>query len=140
MTKLKTILGLAAALVLPGMAQEIPKVLPIGSDLPGFSLPATDGKTYSQADFKDAKLLCVIFTCNHCPDSVAAAARMEAIHQDYKNKGVSLIAVNGNNAESLTPDELGYSPFSDSFEEMTPFAKDYGWTMPYLYEDRKSVV
>ena len=137
MMKLTTILGLAAALVLPVMAQEIPKVLPIGSDLPAFSLPGIDGKTYTPAAFKDAKLLCVIFTCNHCPDSVAAAARMEAIHQDYKNKGVSLIAVNGNNAESLTPDELGYSPFSDSFEEMTPFAKDYGWTFPYLYDGEK---
>ncbi len=137
MMKLTTILGLAAVLVLPVMAQEIPKVLPIGSDLPAFSLPGIDGKTYTPAAFKDAKLLCVIFTCNHCPDSVAAAARMEAIHQDYKNKGVSLIAVNGNNAESLTPDELGYSPFSDSFEEMTPFAKDFGWTFPYLYDGEK---
>ncbi|MEY3896757.1 MAG: hypothetical protein RLZZ214_2277 [Verrucomicrobiota bacterium] len=137
MTKLKTILGLAAALVLPVMAQEIPKVLPIGSDLPGFSLPATDGKTYSQADFKDAKLLCVIFTCNHCPDSVAAASRMETVYQDCKGKGVALVAVNGNNPGSLTPDELGYSPFNDSFEEMTPFAKDYGWTFPYLYDGAK---
>ena len=45
-----------------------------------------------------------------------------------------MIALNGNNAGSLTPDELGYSPYSDSFEEMKPFAKDYGWTFPYLYD------
>ena len=137
MTKLKMLFGLAASLVLPVMGQEIPKVLPIGADLPNFSLPATDGKTYTPADFKDAKLLCIIFTSNHCPDAVAAAARMQQVHQDYKDKGVAVVAVNGNNAGALTPDELGYSPFNDSFEEMTPFAKDYGWTFPYLYDGEK---
>ncbi len=137
MTKLMKLLGIAVGLVLPGMAQEIPKVLALGSDLPIFSLPATDGKTYTPASFKDAKLLCVIFTSNHCPDAVAAAARIETIHQDYENKGVALVAVNGNNAGALTPDELAYSPFSDSFEEMAPFAKDYNWTFPYLYDSEK---
>ena len=34
----------------------------------------------------------------------------------------------------LTPDELGYGAHGDSFEEMTPFAKDSGWTLPYLYD------
>lgn len=121
-------------MVLPVTAQEIPKVLEIGAAMPSFSLPGTDGKTYTENSFKDAKVLCVIFTCNHCPDSVAAAARTEEIYQDYKGKGVALVAVNGNNPGSLTPDELGYSPYNDSFEEMTPFAKDYGWTFPYLYD------
>lgn len=137
MTKLTILFGFAVAMVLPVVGQEVPKVLALGSDLPSFSLPATDGKTYTAASFQDAKLLCVIFTSNHCPDAVAAAARMEVIHQDYKNKGVSVVAVNGNNAGALTPDELAYSPFSDSFEEMAPFAKDFGWSFPYLYDGEK---
>ncbi len=130
-------LGIAAALVLPVLGQEVPKVLAVGAQAPEFSLPGTDGKTYTLSSFSDSKALCVIFTCNHCPDSVAAAARTEQIYQDYKGKGVALIAVNGNNPGSLTPDELGYSPYNDSFEEMTPFAKDYGWTFPYLYDGEK---
>jgi peroxiredoxin len=125
------------AMVLPVMGQEVPKVLAIGAKAPGFSLPGTDGKVYSLEDFKAAKLLCVIFTCNHCPDSVAAAARTQQIHLDYQGKGVALVAVNGNNPGSLTPDELGYSPFGDSPEEMGPFAKDFGWTFPYLYDGGK---
>ena len=40
---------------------------------------------------------------------------------------VAIVAVNGNNAESLTPDELGYSPWGDSFEEMTP--ADFRYTL-----------
>ena len=137
MTKWNRVLGLALALVLPALAQEVPKVLPIGSAAPDFSLPGTDGKIHTPADFKDSKVLCIIFTCNHCPDSVAAATRMEQIYQDYKGRGVALVAVNGNNAGSLTPDELGYSPFNDSPEEMAPFAKDFGWTFPYLYDGAK---
>ena len=115
-------------------ADEVPPVLAIGSDLPSFSLPGIDGKTHTEKDYADAKILCVIFTCNHCPDSVAAAARTEEIYKDYQDKGVAIVAVNSNNAASLRPDELGYSPYNDSFEEMKPFAESYGWSFPYLYD------
>lgn len=137
MMKLNMLLGLAAALVMPALGQEVAKVLATGAGLPDFSLPGTDGKTYAPADFNGSKVLCVIFTCNHCPDSVAAGSRMEQVYQDYKSKNVALVAVNGNNPASLTPDELGYSPFGDSQEEMAPFAKDFGWTFPYLYDGAK---
>lgn len=134
---LTTFIGLGAALIWPTFAQEAPKVMAIGAAAPAFSLPATDGKTYSLDSFAGAKVLCVIFTSNHCPDSVGAASRMEPIHQDYKDKGVAVVAVSSNNPGALTPDELGYSPFGDSFEEMLPFSKDYGWTFPYLYDGDK---
>lgn len=126
--------AMVVTLAMPVVAQTGPKVLEIGAALPDFKLPGIDGKTYTPADFKDSKVLCVIFTCNHCPDAVAAAARTETIHLDYKGRGVALVGVNGNNPASLRPDELGYSPYNDSFEEMTPFAKVYGWTFPYLYD------
>ena len=45
----------------------MPFTLQVGQKAPGFKLPATDGKTYSLASFKDAKVLVVFFTCNHCP-------------------------------------------------------------------------
>lgn len=138
---MKVITGLLL-LALCGLvsAQEVPKVLPIGSDLPSFSLPGIDGRTHSEKEYAGATLLCLVFTCNHCPDAVASAARIEKIHKDYKEKGVALVAVNANNPNSLRPDELGYSPFNDSFEEMTPFAESYGWTFPYLYDGEKQVL
>jgi len=111
-----------------------PPVLAIGSPVPDFSLPAIDGKTYKLADFADSKVLCLIFTCNHCPDAIAAAGRMEEIHKAYKDKGVAVVAINSSSPLGLTPDELGYGAHGDTFEEMTPFAKDSGWTMPYLYD------
>jgi peroxiredoxin len=111
-----------------------PTVLPIGSPVPDFSLPGIDGKTHKLADFSTAKALCLIFTCNHCPDAIAAAGRMQEIHMAYQDKGVAVVAINSSNPAGLRPDELGYGAFGDSFEEMTPFAKDYGWTFPYLYD------
>jgi len=45
--------------------------------------------------------------------------------------------VNSNNPIGLRPDELGYSPYGDSFEEMKPFADSHGWTFPYLYDGEK---
>ncbi|MDP4623507.1 MAG: redoxin domain-containing protein [Akkermansiaceae bacterium] len=129
----KTLVAIIASAGI-GFAAEVPKVLPIGSDLPSFSLPGIDGKTHTEADYADSKILCIIFTSNHCPDSVAVATRMEAIHQDYKDKGIALVAVSANNPASLRPDELSYSIYGDSFEEMKPFAESNGWTLPYLYD------
>jgi peroxiredoxin len=50
--------------------------LDIGDTAPGFSLPATDGKTYALTDFDDAKVLVVFFTCNHCPYVIQAVPQL----------------------------------------------------------------
>lgn len=124
-------------LALPLAAKENPKVLPIGSPAPDFRLPGIDGKEMSLQDFASAKALCLIFTCNHCPDSVGATKRMAQLHEDYAPKGVAIVAINPNNPIGLRPDELGYSPYGDSFEEMKPFATEAGWKFPYLYDGEK---
>lgn len=111
-----------------------PPVLAIGSAVPDFSLKGIDGKTHTLSEYADAKVLCLIFTCNHCPDAIAAAPRMEEVHQAYKDKGVQVVCINSSSPMGLTPDELGYGAHGDTYEEMTPFAKDSGFTMPYLYD------
>lgn len=121
----------------PILAKEAPKVLAIGSPAPDFRLPGIDGQELGLKDFASAKALCLIFTCNHCPDSVAATKRMAELHEDYAPKGVAIVAVNPNNPVGLRPDELGYSPYGDSFEEMKPFATEAGWKFPYLYDGEK---
>jgi len=132
----QTATALAVAAIACGAAVAVPNppVLEIGAAMPPFSLPGIDGKTYTHEDFSEAKVLAILFTCNHCPASVAASDRIEAIHQDFKDRGVALVAVNPNHPDSLRPDELGYSPYNDSFEEMAPFAADMKWTFPYLYD------
>ncbi|MCX2740434.1 redoxin family protein [Pontibacter anaerobius] len=111
-----------------------PKPLEIGAPAPDFSLPGTDGKTYTLKSFNDAKVLAIIFTCNHCPTAQAYEDRIIALTKDYKDKGVAVVAVSPNDPEAVSLDELGYSDMGDSFEEMKVRAKEKGYNFPYLYD------
>jgi peroxiredoxin len=110
------------------------RTLNIGDAAPDFKLPGVDGKDYSLADFAKAKLLLVIFTCNHCPTAQAYEDRMLKLHADYKDKGVAVVAISPNDPLAVRLDELGYTEFSDSLEEMKQRAKDRGFAFPYLYD------
>jgi len=111
-----------------------PKPLPIGASAPDFNLPGIDGKTYTLASFKSAKVLAIVFMCNHCPTSQAYEGRVKKLTGDYVAKGVRVVAINPNNPASLRLDELGYSDVGDSFDEMKIRAKDKGFNFPYLYD------
>jgi peroxiredoxin len=115
-------------------ASDDRKTLEIGASAPDFSLPGVDGKTYTLASFKNAKVLAIVFMCNHCPTSQAYEERVIKLTSDYAAKGVSVVAINPNNPASLRLDELGYSDVGDSFEEMKIRAKDVHFNFPYLYD------
>jgi peroxiredoxin len=110
------------------------KTLPIGSSAPDFHLPGVDGKTYSLSDFAPAKVLVVIFTCNHCPTAQAYEGRVARLQADYRDKGVAVVAISPNNAAAVRLDELGYTDLGDSFDDMKIRAKDHNYTYPYLYD------
>ena len=143
-TKLITLLGLLMAASLTaaetkptkkssGMPEDL-TTLAIGEAAPDFSLPGIDGKTHTLADYKDAKVLMVAFISNHCPDSQASEGRIKQLVTDLKDKGFALVAINPNNPIGLRPDELGYSKYNDSFDEMKLHAKEQGFNFPYLYD------
>ncbi len=108
--------------------------LAIGAQAPDFSLKGTDGQTYSLNSFKDAKVLVVIFMCNHCPTSQAYEKRIIRLTSDYAPKGVRVVAISPNAPEALRIDELGYSDVGDSFDDMKKRAKDANYNFPYLYD------
>lgn len=110
------------------------KTLPIGAKAQDFSLPATDGKTYSLASFKSADILVIVFTCNHCPTAQAYEDRIIKLASDYKSKKVSVVAIMPNDPKSVQLSELGYTDLSDSFEEMKLRAKEKKFNFPYLYD------
>src|ERR1700759_5056375 len=72
------------------------KTMAIGESAPDFSLPGIDGKTYTLASFKNAKVLVVVFMCNHCPTSQAYEGRVKKLTTDYAAKGVAVVAINPN--------------------------------------------
>jgi peroxiredoxin len=110
------------------------KTLEIGATAPDFKLPGVDDKTYSVADFADAKVLVVIFTCNHCPTAQAYEDRIVQLHQDFKEQGVALVAISPNDPQAVRLDELGYTDLGDSLEDMKLRAQDKGFKFPYLYD------
>jgi peroxiredoxin len=128
--------GLLASLLLIATvrAAEPPKPLEIGKPAPDFSLPGVDGEEYSLADFADAKLLVVVFTCNHCPTAQAYEERLTKLHKEYRDKGVALVAISPNDPLAVRLDELGYTDVGDSLEDMQLRAKEQGFAFPYLYD------
>ncbi|MBN1911534.1 MAG: thioredoxin family protein [Pirellulales bacterium] len=95
----------------------------IGDPAPAFSgLIGTDDQKHGLTDYKDAELIVLVFTCNHCPVAKAYEDRLVALQKDYKDKNVQLVAVNCNNLPA------------DRLEPMKKRAKAKGFNFPYLYD------
>jgi len=86
------------------------------------------------ASFKDADILVVIFTCNHCPTAQAYEDRLIKLTSDYAGKNVAVVAINPNDPASLRLDELDFSDLGDSFAEMKIRAREKKFNFPYLYD------
>jgi peroxiredoxin len=131
-----TIVWLAAAYPIACPAET----LQIGSPAPDFHLSGVDGETYSLNSFRDADILVIVFTCNHCPTAQAYEDRVKQLAAEYKDKKVALVAISPNDPLAVRLDELGYSDMGDSFEEMKIRAKDKGFNFPYLYDGQNQKV
>lgn len=118
--------------------QDIPKqevhTLPINAPAPDFLLPGIDGRMYTLQDFDDAKVLVIIFTCNHCPTAQAYEDRIIELVDDYKQEDVRIVAISPNSVKALLLEEMGYSDLGDSFEEMKIRAQTKGFNFVYLYD------
>lgn len=113
--------------------------LSIGAAAPDFSLMGVDGKMYSLASFKSARLLVVVFTCNHCPTAQAYEDRLIQLTRDYKDKGVTVVAIMPNDPTSIRLDELGYTDMGDTYKEMKRRAAEKHFNFPYLYDGKTEV-
>jgi thiol-disulfide isomerase/thioredoxin len=116
------------------VAAAQPETLQIGASAPDFSLPGVDGKTYTLADFSDADILAIIFTCNHCPTAQAYEDRIKQLAADYQDRGVTVIAVSPNDDAAVRLDELGYTDLGDSLDDMQLRAEEQKFNFPYLYD------
>lgn len=107
-----------------------PTELRIGSEAYDFNLKSVDGKFYSLNNFKDKKVLCIIFMCNHCPYVVAVQQRINQIAKDYADKSFALIGISPN-------DPVTYP--EDSFDNMVIRAKEQGYVFPYLFDETQEI-
>lgn len=121
---LSVIFSFTLALVLSAQGYQVGDV---ASD---FKLKNVDGKMVSMADYSDAKGYIVIFTCNHCPYSIAYEDRINEINKKYEPMGYPVLAIN--------PNDPALSP-GDSFDNMVIRAKEKNFTFPYLFDENQTV-
>lgn len=80
----------------------MPFTLQTGEYAPAFRLPATDGKIYSLDDFKNAPVLVVFFTCNHCPYVIGSDEVTRQTVEKFKSKKVVFI-VDSTRTDTFSP-------------------------------------
>jgi peroxiredoxin len=121
-------------LALTACAQESHPVLALGSPAPNFELPGVDGAIHKLTDYSFSPVLVVVFTCNHCPIAQMYERRIAQLAEDYKDRGVAIVAIQPNDPTAIRIDELDSSDISDSLEEMKIRARYKHLTYPYLYD------
>jgi peroxiredoxin len=103
--------------------------LEIGALAPEFSLPATDGNTYSLSDFNEAFLV-IFFTCNHCPYVVGSDEVTRKSAERFGNKGFRFIGINSNSANTYE---------SDDFPHMVQRMEEHKFPWIYLHDKSQKV-
>ncbi|MEI6422212.1 MAG: thioredoxin family protein [Lentisphaerota bacterium] len=101
--------------------------LQIGDMAPNFNVQATDGKTYTLADFAEAKILVIFFTCNHCPFVTGSDELTRKTVEKFNKRGVVFIGINSNSEKTHE---------NDSFPHMVARMKEQKF--PWVYARDKS--
>jgi peroxiredoxin len=102
----------------------------LGTEAPQFDLPGVDGRNHTLDDYAEADVLVLVQSCNHCPYVRAWEGRMVELQREFVDRGVRLVAVNSNDADSYP---------EDSFEEMRARASRQGFNFDYLYDEAQEI-
>ena len=108
--------------------------LKMDSQAPDFRLRGVDDRWHSLADYDEAKVLALVFTCNHCPAAQKFEDDFNQMVKDYADHGVALVAISSSSPLGVEEWELGWSDVGDSYEDMKIRAKDREFLFPYLYD------
>lgn len=119
-----------AAYMLLAVSAVSPKGYSVGDVAENFSLKNVTGDTVSLSDYRDAKGVIVIFTCNHCPFAQLYEQRIIDLHRTFAPLGFPVVAINPN-SPLIAPD--------DSFEKMQERAKTKHYPFAYLFDEGQTV-
>lgn len=113
------------------MARTLSAMVALETEAPDFILPDTiSGKEFSLQQLKGSIVTVIMFICNHCPFVKHVNAGLIKIANDYKNKGISLIAVSSNDADNYP---------EDAPDKMKEVARRLQYPFPYLYDETQQV-
>ncbi len=102
--------------------------LALEAKAPDFTLPATNGKSYSLKDFQEPFLV-VFFTCNHCPYVTGSDEVTRKTVEKFAPKGVAFVAINSNSQNTYPDDDFAHMVIR--MEE-----KKFPWL--YLHDESQS--
>lgn len=113
------------------MAQIESTILPLGITAPNFHIrDVVSNNYYSLDDLKSDKATVIMFICNHCPFVIHVNPELVRIANEYKNQGVSFIAISSNDVENYP---------EDAPDKMSIVAKVLKYPFPYLYDKYQEV-
>lgn len=107
-----------------------PPGINVGDKAVDFNLKGVDGKMVSLKGLENNKGAIVIFTCNHCPFSVAYEDRIIALHNKYASKGFPVVAINSNDDKKVP---------EDSFDNMVIRAGEKKFPFVYLHDATQEI-
>lgn len=116
--------------VLMGCSAVAEEGVQVGDKAPGFTLKNVDGRMISLSDYDDKNGVIVIFTCNHCPYSVAYEDRIIEMEKKYAPMGYPVVAIN--------PNDPAVQP-EDSYEKMIKRSQEKDFPFPYLFDKGQEV-
>ncbi len=127
---LHRLIRMLTKLIKEGTLAATPPVCNFGEKAHDFTLPATDGRTYSLSDLKGPNGTLIVFMCNHCPYVKAVIDRLIRDANDLKALGVTTIAISSNDATAYP---------ADSFDNMRRWAEEKRFPFPYLHDETQEV-
>ena len=112
------------------MVMTASTMLPLGTEAPDFTLLDPEGNPVSLSDFDGAGALVVVFMCNHCPFVKHVIDGFVKLTKEYQPRGVAVVGINANDVNEFPEDRP---------EKMIQFAREKGFTFPYLYDEEQDV-
>ena len=114
------------------MVKTYSSMVPIGTPAPDFSLVdvCTQQIVRLNGHVEHSKGTLIMFICNHCPYVKYILPELIKLTLDYKDKPISIIAINSNNYEDYP---------EDSPENMKKTAEEWHFAFPYLFDETQEV-
>ena len=103
---------------------------PIGSRMPSFSLPVTDGSVADDRSFEGASAILIVFGCNHCPYVIGSEDMLMRIVRRFQAEGLEALMISSNDAAQYP---------EDGFEKMREKAERMNLPWRYAWDESQDV-
>ncbi len=87
-------------LIIAGFARAAES--PLGRQVENFQLQDFRGKEHALSDYRDSKLIVLVFLGTECPLAKLYGPRLATLAEEYEPRGVSFLGVNANVQDSIT--------------------------------------